>query len=98
MYFHQKRPDWNEALRDKGGKRYSIIVLDNSTGVEGNRITAFDYGRLLSQFEKPLELRKINYREYPIFGFLFTETSEDNVSELERILKSDLREFVFIET
>jgi len=96
-YFHKKQPDWARILKDKEGKRYSIIVLDNSTGIEGSKITAFDYDKLLSQFENPLELRKINYRKYPVFGFLFTETSEKNVSELEWILKSDLREFVSVE-
>jgi len=97
-YFHRKRPDWGQILKGKKGKRYSVNVLDNSTGVEGRKITAFDYDRLWSQFENPLELRKINYREYPLFGFLFTETAEKNISELERILKSNLREFVSVET
>lgn len=96
-YFYQKRPDWARILENKARKRYSIIVLDNSTGIEGNKITAFDYDRLLSKFENPLELRRINYRKYPVFGFLFTETSEKNVYELESILKSDLREFVSVE-
>ncbi|BBO84850.1 ATP-grasp domain-containing protein [Desulfosarcina ovata subsp. sediminis] len=94
LYFSQKRPDWKEILKNKEGKLYSIIVLDNSTGIEGNQITAFDYDLLLSKFEKPLEIRKIDYREYPVFGFLFTETKEENFFELERILKSDLKEFV----
>jgi hypothetical protein len=42
----------------------------------------------------PLELRKINYKEYPVFGFLFTKTRKENLVELERILRSDLREFI----
>ena len=96
FYFSQTRPDWNEILKHKVGKLYSIIVLDNSTGIEGSKITSFDYELLLSNFEKPLELRKIDYKEYPIFGFLFTETSENNFSEIERILKSDLNEFITV--
>lgn len=36
----------------------------------------------------------IIYEEYLVFGFLFAETKEENISELERILKSDLKEFV----
>jgi hypothetical protein len=94
LYFSQERPDWTEILKDKEGKLYSIIALDNSTGVEGTQIASFDYDRLLSNFESPLELRKIDYKEYPVFGFLFTETKEENIFELERILKSDLKEFI----
>jgi len=95
-YFSQIRPDWNKILKNKEGKLYSIIVLDNSTGIEGNQIKAFNYDLLLSNFEKPLELRQIDYKEYPVFGFLFTETKEDNFYELERILKSDLKEFITV--
>ena len=96
LYFSQKRPDWKEILKNKEGKLYSIVVLDNSTGIEGTQIASFDYDRLLSNFEKPLELRKIDYQEYPVFGFLFTETKEENLFELERILKSDLKEFITV--
>ncbi len=95
-YFSQRRPDWTKVLKNKEGKIYSIVVLDNSTGIEGNQITAFDYELLLSNFEKPLELRRIDYKEYPVFGFLFTETKEENFSELIRILKSDLKEFITV--
>jgi len=93
-YLSQKRPNWKEALENQNGKLYSIVVLDNSTGVDARDIDAFDYERLLSRFEHPLELRKIDYKEYPVFGFLFAETSQSNVGELERILRSDLKEFI----
>ncbi len=93
-YFENKRPNWEKVLSTRTGKLYSMIVLDNSTGYTGEEITAFDYDALLATFEKPLELRRINYREYPVFGFLFIETREENFGELERVLKSDLREFV----
>jgi len=94
MYFKQQRPDWGNLVKGKEGKRYCIIVLDNSTGVDGAKISAFDYDRLLTRFERPLELRKIDYKTYPVFGFVFTETSEKNRSELDWILQSDLREFI----
>ncbi|MBI9085327.1 MAG: ATP-grasp domain-containing protein [Desulfobacterales bacterium] len=93
-YFSQRRPNWKALLKNKEGKLYSIIVLDNSTGVDAQHINAFDFGQLLSRFEHPLELRKIDYKAYPVFGFLFAETSQANFCELERILTSDLKEFI----
>ncbi len=93
-YFHQQKPDWDTLLADKAGKLFSIIVLDNSTGLAADDIAAFDYDKLVAGFERPLILRKINYHQYPVFGFLFVETGEDNFAELQRILTSDLREFV----
>jgi len=68
--------------------------LDNSTGIDVDEITSFNYEKLLSKFEKPIELRKIDFQKYPVFGFLFTETREDNFIELKNILDSDLNEFI----
>jgi len=93
-YFEQRRPDWQSVLKDKKDKLYAIIVLDNSTGVSGEEIKAFDYERLLSEFDNPLDLRKTDYRSYPVFGFLFTETRKERFSEIESILRSDLRKYI----
>lgn len=94
FYFAQKRPDWASIFEDKADKIYSIIVLNNSTGIPAERIARFDYDRLLQRFEHPLELRRLDYRETSVFGFLFTETSRDNYQELEDILRDDLRGYV----
>lgn len=93
-YYKQKKPDWDALLADKAGKLFSIIVLDNSTGLAADAIASFDYDKLMTGFERPLILRKIDYHQYPVFGFLFVETREDNFAELRNILVSDLREFV----
>lgn len=92
--FQQKKPDWNSILENKDGAVFSNIVLNNSTGIEGRNILSFDYEKLLADFEKPLELRKADFGKFPLFGFLFCETREQNMQELERILMSDLKEYV----
>lgn len=93
-YFQQKKPDWERILSSGTGDLFSIIVLDNSTGLRGDQIGDFDYDQVLAGFENPLELRKLDYNEQPVFGFIFARTKIDNFSELDRILKSNLREFV----
>ena len=95
-YFYQKKPQWNDILRNKDDRFYSIVVLNNSTGIEGKQIESFNYQKLLSCFANPLELRKVDFREYPVFGFLFTETKKKDFEELERILQSDLKEFITV--
>lgn len=92
--FQQKKPDWNSILENKDGAVFSNIVLNNSTGIEGRNILSFDYKKLLADFEKPLELRKADFGKFPLFGFLFCETRKQNMQELERILMSDLKEYV----
>lgn len=94
LYYAHEKPDWNKALQDKDGKLFSMIVLDNSTGRKSDEIVSFNYKKLLSHFEKPLELRKIDYKQYPVFAFLFVETRKENFAELTYILNSDLTEFI----
>ena len=93
-FFQNFKPNWEDILKDKAGKLYGLIVLDNSTGLKADKIKSFDYQKLKSHFEKPLEIREIDYKEYPLFGFVFTETREENFDELAYILQSDLSEFV----
>ena len=96
-YFNDIHPHWPEQIKKMGDRIYSIIVLDNSTGLDTRDISNFKYDKLLSGFEKPVELRKIDYKTWPVFGFLFTETRTDRFFELENILKSDLTEYVEIQ-
>ena len=93
-YFEQKEPDWDKILKSHDESIYSIIILNNATGYSANEIKSFDYDKLLAIFKTPLELRKINYSKYPLFGFLFTKTSKDDIAELKNILNSDLTEFI----
>jgi hypothetical protein len=93
-YYLQLKPDWGALLKGKEGKLFNLIVLDNTTGIDTDRINSFDYDQLLANFAKPLELRKIDHKKHNFFGFLFVETSVDNSCELDNILHSDLSEFV----
>ncbi|MDA3860876.1 MAG: ATP-grasp domain-containing protein [Melioribacteraceae bacterium] len=89
-----KIPDWEEIFNARKNKRYSIIVLDNNSGINSKDIFSFDYNKLLGDFSKPLDLRKADFSIFPVFGFLFVETTDGNNEELKRILSSNLREFI----
>ncbi|KAA3631962.1 MAG: ATP-grasp domain-containing protein [Bacteroidetes bacterium] len=94
-YFNEgKRPDWDQVFSSQPDDLFSVIVLDNGSGVKGEEIDAFDYERLTSGFKKPLVVRAIDYKAFPLFGFVFAQTSQEDMSELDNILHSDLREFI----
>jgi hypothetical protein len=95
-FFTSQKPDWNSILTQTNDHLFSVIVLDNSTGTEGNKIKSFDYERLASGFSKVLDLRQVDYRAYPVFGFLFAETNADSFSELESISASNLTGYIHI--
>lgn len=92
-YHLNQPPNWKELLAAKGDEIHSLVVLDNSTGWATEDIADFDYEAVLKEFENPLELRKVNYTEFPLFAFLFVETRADQTEELDRILHDDLRRF-----
>ena len=95
-FFKKKRPDWNNIFKGRENKVYSIVILDNSTGHKNDEIEKFDYDKLAKDFSKPLEIRKINFHEYPVFGFVFCENDADNMNEIQEILKSDLKKYIVL--
>ena len=93
-FLDQRRPDWPRILEESGDARFSVVVLDNSTGIDGPDIEDFDYDAVRALFTRPIELRRVDYRRYSVFGFLFVETRPGEEAELDRILRSDLSGFV----
>jgi len=93
-FFRSKRPDWKQIFMSRQGKKYSVVVLDNNSGMHESQIESFDYKILAKDFENVLALRKVDFRRYGVFGFLFLETSAGNEGELTRILSSDLKEYI----
>ena len=53
-----KKPDWETILKNHSGSSFSIVILNNNSGLKPSEIKNFDYEKLASRFEKVLELRK----------------------------------------
>ena len=87
------RPDWDAIFAHRGDRLFSIVVLDNSTGLAGEQISAFDLAAVAARFSRCLDVRPVDWRRHPLFGFVFTETPAGDTGELLDILHSDLREF-----
>ena len=93
-FLNNIKPDWDKVLDRMDDDIYSLVILDNSTGISSDKISKFDYDKLLAEFSNPLELRKIDYKTYNIFGMLFTKCEKSNFKEIEDILVSNLRKYV----
>ncbi len=92
-YLNDKQPEWNDILRDKDGKVYSLVLVDIPKGVQTENIKSFDYSALSERFRKVLELRIIDFHKYPIFAFLFIETLAES-NELDMVLTMDFSDFI----
>jgi hypothetical protein len=93
-FLEQLEPEWDKILAGKEGNSFCLVILNKPAEVISKNVKAFDYEKLLSDFEKPLELRKADHEKYGLFGYVFTETKDSSWSEIERILKSDLKEYI----
>jgi len=93
-WFRAEVPDWPAILAHRGGQTYAVVVLNNSTGIDASEIRSFDLDAVSARFGHVIEARPIDYREYPVFGFLFVRTQSSDLSELEAILASSLEEYV----
>ena len=93
-FLEGQKPDWNAALKGKEGKLYTLMALNKPANCPPVR--SFDYDALSRGFARVLCLRRNDYTRYGLFGFLFTETPENQRQELDRIARSDLLEFAVI--
>lgn len=94
LYQNQQKPNWDHILNLMNNDYYGLVILDNSTGIKAENIAAFDYNKLLSKFEKPLELRKVDVNQFPLFGYFYAQTRAANFEELSAMLSNNLAEFV----
>lgn len=93
-FFEKKRPNWDNIYQGKENKIFSIIVLDNNSGIVPTDIADFDYKALANDFESPVLVRQLDINKYPLFGFVFVKSEHNNKDELYHILKSNLREYI----
>jgi hypothetical protein len=90
-YLKQLQPDWDEILKDNTDRTYALIVGDVPKTIQRNQIESVDYDAFLGIFSKPLDIRKVDFTQYPIFAFLFAEVKPE---EIDRMLRADLAEFI----
>lgn len=93
-FLEQLEPDWDNILEGGDERKFCLVILNKTPDIDSKSVKDFNYERLLSDFEKPLELRKADHEKYGLFGYLFTETKDSSWKEIERILKSDLKEYI----
>ncbi len=96
LFINNQKPNWEQIFENRGDKIYSIIILNNNSDFLESEISHFDYKLLEQDLENVLTIRKVDINKYPLFGFVFTETSLDNEDEINKILISDLRKYIIL--
>lgn len=94
----QKRPDWSNIFDGRKEETQSVIVLNNNSGYSRAQIASFDHEKLRKQFTNLRCLRKMDIQQWPVFGFVFTRTPKEKLTELDGILHSNLQEYLQLNT
>jgi hypothetical protein len=93
-FYENKKPDWETIFKGKETKIFSVVILDNNSGIIPSAILRFKYSDLANDFENPVLIRELDINKYPLFGFAFIESDFHNKKELHDILSSDLRKYI----
>ena len=92
------RPDWAAAFAGKEDRVYSMFVgfVPEDTALAD--VERIDYEGFLSNFSKPLALRRTDWPTWRVFAFVFSETGPETAGEIERNLSMDLSRYVITRT
>ena len=92
QFFAQKRPDWNNILTRSGKGVYYFSMAEVPAGENNNKIQGFEYERFLSNYSNVLEVRRINFKENPLFAIIFGSTTSKD--EVIKILALKTKDFI----
>ena len=85
------KPDWDNILKDKNDIYY-FTMADIPSDINNKAIKKADYNAYLKNIKNPLEIRKIDYNNNPVFAIVFAKTP--NLAEIKNILKLDMGQFI----
>ena len=91
-FFNQTRPDWNTILSNASKDVYYFSMAEVPSGMDVKKIQGFQYDRFLSNYSNVLEVRKINFKENPLFMVIFGSTRSKD--EVVNILSLKIKDYV----
>ena len=90
-FLRGRAPDWDRLLAGRDAV-YSLIICRRPQGPDRARIRGVDWDSLAATFSQPLEIRRMDYRAYPLLAFAFIESPD--MEEPRRLLQADFAQFV----
>lgn len=91
-FFKQLKPDWSEILKNSTDEIFYFTIGDIPSNIDRKNIKKIDFEKYLKNISNPLEIRKIDYIQNPIFAITFAKTKD--INEIKNILKLDMSNFI----
>ncbi len=93
-FLNQKKPNWENILKDKDNSYYYFTMADIPSMIKNEEIKNIDYEKYLKNISNPLVVRKIDYKNNPVFAIVFAKC--DSLDEIKNILKLKMEDFIEI--
>ncbi len=91
-FFKKLKPDWEKILNSTKDGYFYFTIGDIPSDIEKAKIKNIDYDKYLKNIENSLDIRKIDYKNNPVFAIVFAYCSD--IEEIKNILKLDMKEFI----
>ena len=98
MFFEGKTPNWDQILEDKEGKIYGMVVGNLPKDINRANIETINYKQFASKFTHPLEIRKMDFRKFPLFAIAFVEFDASTKEEMHHLLQDDLKDCIIMKS
>ncbi len=91
-YFKKLKPDWQKILNNTKDGYFYFTIGDIPSSIDKTKIKNINYEKYLKNIKNPLDIRKIDYKNNPVFAIVFAFCSD--IEEIKNILKLDMKEYI----
>ncbi|MDT8435763.1 MAG: ATP-grasp domain-containing protein [Gemmatimonadota bacterium] len=90
-FLEDRRPDWGAIAARAGRSTWALVVAEVPPDVDRRRVVAVDWDGLAALVRHPREVRRMDWRRYPAFAFVFAEAPDGDPAAFDAALRADLR-------
>ena len=91
-YLNKLSPDWSKILSKADNSYYYFTMADIPSNIQKEKIKNINYENYLKNIKNPIEIRKINPKQNPVFAIIFAKTN--SIDEIKNILKLNMENFI----
>lgn len=90
-FLGDRRPDWGAIARRAGRSTWALVVAEVPPDVDRGAVVSVDWDGLSALVRHPREVRRMDWRRYPAFAFVFAEAPDGDPAAFDDVLHADLR-------
>ena len=91
-FLNKQKLDWDKILANKDDSIYYFTIGDIPNTIAKTDIIDVDYDSYLKNISAPLIVRKIDFKNNPIFAIVFAKSS--NMDEIKKLLSLNMSKYI----